>query len=137
MKIIPNSWKILAILVAMGLSYYAGYTSTKEVVKRELEIVEVDKWKTRKIIKYITRPDGTKEEIHEDIKEVDKSKKTVDKKVFNNRKWLVSLSAPQDAFKTPNPRYTLSLSRSVSQNLYMGLFVDTHKSYGLTMGFRF
>ena len=134
---IPNSYKYAAILVALGLSYYAGYTSKHEVVKRELEIVEVDKWKTRNIVKYITRPDGTKEEIHEDITEVDRTKKKKELTVANNRKWLVSLSAPRDAFSTPNPRYTLSLARRVSQNVYMGLYVDTEKSVGVTLGFRF
>lgn len=136
--------KITLIAIACILSYMAGDYIAGKAAKHEKreEIREVIKYRdrTKTITKIIERPDGTKETIIKEDKDVsndiDKARKLLEI-VTNKPGYSVSLSAGLSGDFKINPIYTLGVDRRVFSGLFAGLYGRTDGEFGVSLRYEF
>lgn len=141
-----NKLKITALALVFGaICFSAGkFLSPAKVETREVEkIVYRERTDTTKkeTKKETTLPDGTKiVETETETKrttdksaDIDKQKETA---TTNRNEWLVSIGyAP--SLNTSEPLYILTVQRRMFSEVYVGAFVTTQKTIGISfsMGF--
>lgn len=125
-----TSIKILAVIISIGIAFAWGRYSapknveTKEVVKKEIEYI------TREVKK----PDGTiiKEVIQKDLTEKAKDNKTV----YEKPKYKAEI-IPKYNFETKKTTYGASVSKRFSGPIFVGVYGDTDKNVGVSLGIEF
>lgn len=125
---------IITGLVCLVIGVAAGsalFPKVKEkTVETEVERVVKD---VQTVIKVVTRPDGTKEEVTTII---DKSKQSTDKtstKIIAKNDWHISASGSR-TFTDSSMTYSLQVERRVIGDVFLGATVNTEKQVGLTVG---
>lgn len=126
---------IVVVLVLLGVGYALGkYTTPERVVTQTItKIVTVTQHDTQTVI--VEKPDGTKTTII-----IDKSKDTTkqqqtDTKTVENIKpqWHVSAQlVPQQGLL--GPVYGLQIERRIIGPVHVGVFGNTDKEFGLSVG---
>jgi hypothetical protein len=125
---------IITGLVCLVIGVLAGsalFPKVKEkTVETEVERVVKD---VQTVIKVVTRPDGTKEEVTTII---DKSKQSTDKtstKIIAKNDWHISASGSR-TFTDSSMTYTLQVERRIIGDVFLGASVDSEKQVGLVVG---
>lgn len=128
---------IITGLVCLVIGVLAGsalFPKVKEkTVETEVERVVKD---VQTVIKVVTRPDGTKEEVTTII---DKSKQSTDKtstKIIAKNDWHISASGSR-TFTDSSMTYTLQVERRIIGDVFLGASVNSEKQVGLTLGLEF
>ena len=128
---------IITGLVCLVIGVAAGsalFPKVKEkTVETEVERVVKD---VQTVIKVVTRPDGTKEEVTTII---DKSKQSTDKtstKIIAKNDWHISASGSR-TFTDSSMIYTLQVERRVIGDVFLGASVNSEKQVGLVVGVEF
>lgn len=136
-----NSYKWVAGIVIIGASYTAGWYSKPVEVKREVEVVEVEKIvervKTETIEVVTEKPDGTKVTRRE-TKEVAERTKDKDERtnIQNETKqgtdeiWSVGLYKAAGSTQS----FTGTIDRKVLGNLSVGLYGRYEEGRGSEVG---
>jgi len=128
---------IIIGLVCLVIGVAAGsalFPKVKEkTVETEVERVVKD---VQTVIKVVTRPDGTKEEVTTII---DKSKQSTDKtstKIIAKNDWHISASGSR-TFTDNSMTYTLQVERRIIGDVFLGASVNSEKQVGLVVGLEF
>ena len=122
--------KIGAVVLLVGIAFaYGRYSAPNSVETRE-----VIKKETEYITREIKQADGTviKEVISRDLTEKEKDKKTV----FQKPQYKVSI-IPQYSFDDKKMVYGASVEKRISGPIFVGLYADTNKTVGISVGIEF
>lgn len=118
----------LVIGVAAGSSLFPKVK--QQTVEVEKEVIQKD---VQTIVKVITRPDGSKEEV---TTIVDKSKENKDKtstKIIAKNDWHISASGSR-TFTDSSMTYTLQVERRIIGDVFLGASINSEKQVGLVVG---
>lgn len=128
---------IITGLVCLVVGVLAGsvlFSKVKEkTVETEVERVVKD---VQTVIKVVTRPDGSREEV---TTIVDKSKQSTDKtstKIIAKNGWHISASGSR-TFTDSSMIYTLQVERRIIGDVFLGASVNSEKQVGLVVGLEF
>ena len=122
--------KIGIVLLCIGLSFaYGRYSAPKS-----LETKEVVRKETEYITREVKQPDGTvtKEVIYRDIKETDKTAKTI----YEKPNYKASV-IPQYNFDSKEVTYAGTIEKRISGPIFVGIYADTKKTIGATISIEF
>lgn len=132
----------VSILVIAGLGYAFGrYVQPAKVEIKEVEIVkevEVIKRDVKTIIREIERPDGTKEKettIDDRTRETSKKDTLKDKETIitsNPHQYYIEGTAKLNDFA--KPIYGVNAQRRMFGPIFGGLFINTDKEFGVSVG---
>jgi len=129
-----SKYRIILYISLLVGAYFAGMSQSKEVIKRELKIVQKEVIIDRDVIRYITHKDGTKEIIVDKSKEVSKAKEIkLIEQIPVDRKWLLGLSADVSKDFKLKPNYVLSVDHKVMKDLYIGVYYSTDHAFGVSL----
>ena len=135
-----NKTKIIVLIIVSALSYSIGNYIGKKALKREIEIVEVEKVqeRVRTVTRIVEQPDGTKETIIEEKRETDTVRDTKSKEVVSAYlpQWSVGLGYSLIG-KDGIPVYTLNIDRRIFADLFAGVYGRTDKELGISLRFEF
>jgi len=124
--------KIIALIIALALAYYAGLSSNNEVIKREVLEIEKEIIVNRDVVRYIEHPDGRKETIVDNSTRRSTSREIkLIEQIPVNRRWLIGLSANLDSGLKLMPEYTLSVDYKLFKDVYIGASYGTDSVIGI------
>lgn len=117
---------ILAVGIALGYYFMPTKvtTVTKEVIKRDIKIVE----------RKVTRPDGTVEETKETV---DKSKESNDSTTITDTRSLNLLQVSVSTDFGVQPIYAVTYSRRFFGPVLLGVSASTDGTIGVVAGLEF
>jgi hypothetical protein len=122
--------KIGVVFLLIGLAFaYGRYSAPKSV-----ETKEVIKKETEYITREIKQPDGTviKEVINRDLTQ----KATDNKVVYQKPQYKVNI-IPQYNFDSNKVTYGASVEKRISGPIFVGIYANTEKAIGVSVGIEF
>lgn len=124
----------ISLLIGLGLGSQLFPKVESKTVEVQTERVVKD---VVTVIKVITRPDGSKEEV---TTTTDKSKEAKNSKssaiVAAKADWHVSISAAK-TLTEPEISYTIMAEKRVLGNIFVGVSANTNKQIGVSVGLEF
>jgi xanthosine utilization system XapX-like protein len=124
---------VVGILVGFGLGTKIFPTIKEKTVEVQVDKVVKD---VQTVIKVVTRPDGTKEEITTIVDRTKENKEYSNTKTVSKNDWHISANAGR-SFSDSNIIYGIQVERRVLGDVYLGALATTDKRVGISVGIDF
>lgn len=121
-------------LLAGALIIWYFFPRTKTEMRTETKIET--EYKTKVVERWRTKPDGSQERERVEETSGNTTKAQTKVKKVNKKDWSVQISASTELKKLA-PVYTLELDRYLVGLIFAGIYVNTSKEVGISLGLEF
>jgi xanthosine utilization system XapX-like protein len=123
---------IVGILVGFGLGTQIFPKIKEKTIEVEKEVVRKD---VQTIIKVVTRPDGSKEEVTTIVDHTRENKEYSNTKTISKADWHISASASKGL--DTDIYYTVQAEKRILGDIFIGGNITTNKTIGISLGVEF
>lgn len=122
----------ISLLLGFGIATQFFPTVKEKVVEVQTEVIRKD---IQTVVKVVTRPDGTKEEVTTIVDRSKQSKESSMVKTIAKATWHVSASANKGL--DSDLAYSLQAEKRILGDIFLGGNISTNKTIGVSLGMEF